>query len=203
LALALMLPSCGNDEKSPSSSSGSLGVSCTATPSSGTIPLTVQFSATVTGAEDNPTLSWSFGDGTAASVATASRTYAVPGTYNAAVEVRSGGRNASCNATVTALSPQRAAQAPNRPPEASFNIKPNPPTGNRPLTVEFNACLSSDPDGDKLQFGFDVFDGMFWTGHCRREHTYRTAGTFKARVCVSDDFPGHADICRSYTVTVK
>jgi len=175
LAIALAVASCGcddDDEGSPSSSSGGLEVSCSATPTAGPVPLTVQFSATISGAgEGSPVLSWSFGDGTAASVATAARTYIAPGVYNAGAEVRSGGRRSSCNVTITAQSPPRPALPPNAPPVARFKTNPNPPAGTRPLTVDFNACQSSDPDGDRLLFRFDVFDGLYDSHHCRREHT--------------------------------
>ena len=203
VALALILPACGGDDDSPSGSSGSLNVGCSATPTSGTVPLTVQFSATVTGGGTAPVLSWSFGDGTAASEATATRTYIAPGVYGASVDVRSGGQRSSCNVTINAQAPPRPALRPNSPPVARFKTNPSPPNGSRPLTVEFNACQSSDPDGDPLTFRFDVFDGLFDTGHCRREHTYRAAGTYQAKICINDDFPGHADICQLYTVTVK
>jgi PKD repeat protein len=138
-------------------------------------------------------------------VATVSRTYTAPGVYNAGAEVRAGGRSSSCNVTITAQVAPRATPSlgPNAAPLARFKINPNPPTGDRPLTVDFNACQSSDPDGDRLLFRFDVFDGLYDSLHCRREHTYRTAGSFETKVCVTDDFPGHADICQSYTVTVK
>ena len=203
VALALILPACGGDDDSPSSSSGALSVSCSATPTSGAVPLTVQFSATVSGGGTAPALSWAFGDGTAASEATATRTYGTPGTYAASVEVRSGGQRASCNVTINAQTPPRAPLPANAPPVARFKTNPSPPTGSRPLTVEFNACQSSDPNGDRLLFRFDVFDGLYDSGHCRREHTYRTAGTYQAKACVTDDFPGHEDICQAYTVTVK
>lgn len=203
VALGLVLPAC-DDDGSPSSASGSLGVSCAATPTSGTVPLAVQFSATITGAgESSPVLIWSFGDGTGASDLTATRTYIAPGVYNATAEVRAGGRRSSCNVTVTAQAPARPAARPNAPPVAHFKTNPSPPTGPAPLTVDFNACQSSDPDGDRLTFRFDVFDGFYDTGHCRREHTYRTKGTYTAKICISDDFPGHEDICQAYTVTVN
>jgi hypothetical protein len=104
---------------------------------------------------------------------------------------------------VTARAVTPPALPPNTPPSARFKTNPSPPTGRAPLTVDFNACLSVDPDGDRLLFRFDMFDGLYDSGHCRREHTYRTPGTFLAKVCVTDEFPGHADICQSYTVTVQ
>jgi len=104
---------------------------------------------------------------------------------------------------VTARAVTPAALPPNRPPTAHFKTNPSPTTGRAPLTVDFNACQSADPDGDRLLFRFDVFDGLYDSNHCRREHTYRTPGTYRAKVCVTDEFPGHEDICQSYDVTVQ
>jgi PKD repeat protein len=168
------------------------------------VPLTVQYSASVTADDDaSPLLSWSFGDGTAASVPSVARTYIAPGTYTAVAEVRAGGRSSSCSVSVTARPAPLPALPPNAPPQARFKTNPYPTSGSAPLTVDFNACQSSDPDGDRLLFRFDVFDGMYDSRHCRREHTYRSAGTFEAKMCVTDEFPGHEDVCQSYTVTVK
>ena len=204
LGLAVALVGCDDDD-SPSGASDGLSVACNATPTSGVVPLAVQFSATVSGADDDttPSISWSFGDGSGASVATATRTYLAPGTYAATAEVRARGRTASCNVSVTARGLTPAALPPNRPPAAHFKTNPSPTAGRAPLTVDFNACQSVDPDGDPLLFRFDVFDGLYDSSHCRREHTYRTPGTYRAKVCVTDDFAGHEDICQSYTVSVQ
>ncbi|PZF82474.1 PKD domain-containing protein [Jiangella anatolica] len=64
-------------------------VEVTATPTSGTVPLDVDFTATATDPEgDDPlTYAWVFGDGGTASGATASHTYTEAGTYDATVTV--------------------------------------------------------------------------------------------------------------------
>ncbi|MFV2017556.1 ThuA domain-containing protein [Micromonospora sp. LOL_023] len=64
-------------------------VSVTATPTSGTAPVTVEFSGTATDAEgDTPlTYAWDFGDGGTADTLAASHTYAVPGTFTAVLTV--------------------------------------------------------------------------------------------------------------------
>jgi PKD repeat protein len=204
IALALALSAC-DDDGSPSGSSGSLRVTCSAAPASGAVPLPVQFTANVSGADSAAVVYWTFGDGTASTQTTASRTYYLPGVYAASVEVRAGGQTQSCNVTVTAqpAPPPAVSTAPNAPPVASFKVSPYPPTGKAPLTVNFNACQSSDPEGDRLLFRFDVFDGLYDSLHCRREHTYRSSGAFQTKICVTDDKPGHADICQDYLVTVQ
>src|SRR5262245_21311368 len=91
VGLAVGLAGCDDDE-SPSGASGGLSVACSASPTSGVVPLAVQFSATVSGAGDDsaPDVSWSFGDGSGASVATATRTFIEPGTYSVTVQARAG-----------------------------------------------------------------------------------------------------------------
>ncbi|WP_229688566.1 ThuA domain-containing protein [Micromonospora yangpuensis] len=64
-------------------------VTASATPTSGTAPLTVAFTGTATDPDgDTPlTYAWSFGDGGTASTLNASRTYTTPGTYTATLTV--------------------------------------------------------------------------------------------------------------------
>ncbi|MEU8188645.1 ThuA domain-containing protein [Micromonospora carbonacea] len=64
-------------------------VSATATPTTGTAPVTVAFDGTATDAEgDTPlTYAWDFGDGKTASTLDATHTYTVPGTFTATLTV--------------------------------------------------------------------------------------------------------------------
>jgi uncharacterized repeat protein (TIGR02543 family) len=89
--------------------------------------------------------------------------------------------------------------AENRPPAAVFRVSPDPPAGLTPLSVQFNMCPSSDPDGDTLQFRFDFGDGSNERGRCRMEHMYPTAGDYVAEGCVSDGQPGH-ERCQTFRV---
>ncbi|MEV1331185.1 ThuA domain-containing protein [Micromonospora costi] len=76
-------------------------VSATATPTSGTAPLTVAFDGTATDAEGNTplTYAWDFGDGGTASTLDASHTYTAPGTFTATLTVTDS-RGATSYATV-------------------------------------------------------------------------------------------------------
>jgi len=198
LALVLVLPLAGCDDNN-----SSLSVTCGATPSTGTVPLTVQFVASGVGGNGTYTYSWSFGDGTAASEPNIALTFAAPGTYSARVEAQSGTQKASCSQTIVAQAVPKPSPRPNTAPKAVFKVNPNPPEGPVPLEVDFNACLSSDPENDRLIFTFDVGDGPYESGHCRREHTYRAPGTYNAKVCVSDGDEALPAQCQSYTVVVS
>lgn len=75
-----------------------------ATPASGAVPLTVNFTSTVSGASAGATYLWSFGDGasTTAATKTASFTYTAAGTYRVRFRVSDGATNAYAHTTVTA-----------------------------------------------------------------------------------------------------
>lgn len=81
----------------------------------------------------------------------------------------------------------------NRPPNAIVTVTPDPASGVAPLKVRFDACSSTDPDGDTLTFQFNFGDGSKDAGSCRSAHTYaattssaHAASTFEAQVTVSD-----------------
>ncbi|HUG55298.1 MAG TPA: PKD domain-containing protein, partial [Vicinamibacteria bacterium] len=67
----------------------------------------------------------------------------------------------------------------NRPPTARLTTVPDPPEGVGPLTVTFDMCASSDPDGDPLSFFFEFGDGTQASGACSQTHTY--SATFRAQ----------------------
>lgn len=112
--------------------------------------------------------------------------------------------------------------AANRQPEVHFQTTPAPSVGRNftstgPLTIQFNMCTSSDPDGDPLNFRMDLDgDGVFEvngpTGaDCRRSHRYEQSGpvspsSFDPTICATDLLPSrtpaHPYQCRSYNVKV-
>jgi PKD repeat protein len=206
-ALCVVTPGCEDDDDSdgPTGSSRALTLSCSAEPTSGRVPLAVAFKAMPSGGSGNYVVSWSFGDGSGASVLEQTRTYLAPGVYTATAEVVSGSQRASCSLTITAQAVPAPPPAPNASPVGVFKTSPSPPTGSKPLTVTFNACQSSDPDGDRIFFLFDVGEGRGLEpgGTCRRTHVYRVAGSFSARVCITDNAPGRADVCQGYTVRAQ
>ena len=83
--------------------------------------------------------------------------------------------------------------------------------GKAPLSVSFNMCASSDPEGDELFFEFDFegddkFDFKGTTGaHCRADHVY-AVGTWRPLICLYDrdskQLPLHDDSCQRFTVVV-
>src|SRR5205085_153877 len=75
--------------------------------------------------------------------------------------------------TVTTTSTTTTLPRTNRAPNAVLTTVPDPPQGTSPLTVRFDMCASSDPDGDALTFVFLFGDGTSTTaGPCAQDHTY-------------------------------
>jgi PKD domain len=83
--------------------------------------------------------------------------------------------------TTTVAAPNTTTTLPtvNHPPNAVLKTVPDPPSGSTPLTVLFDMCGSSDPDGDPLTYFFDFGDGSQTSGACSASHTY-TASSFRS-----------------------
>lgn len=71
----------------------------------------------------------------------------------------------------------------NQPPMAL--IQASPTEGPAPLTVEFDASRSADPNGEIVKYKWDFGDGTSENGMFAT-HTYNSAGTFIATLTVRD-----------------
>jgi PKD domain len=213
VVLALGLSSCDDDDNP---AAGDLTVTCAAVPSSGLAPLSVTFDFRVVGAGPGQTLTASvnYGDGTTSNDPDAPHTYVRAGSFTVTFSAASGGRSASCNASVNVTAPTGpAAPTGNQAPNAVFKTTPPANGGNiqgkAPLDVQFNMCPTTDPDRDRLRFTMDFTnDGQLdvdgTTGaECRRGTTY-PRGSFRARICVTDldggFVPIHPPQCENYTI---
>jgi glucose/arabinose dehydrogenase/PKD repeat protein len=76
----------------------------------------------------------------------------------------------------------------NRTPLASATASPT--NGSLPLTTNFDGSQSSDPDNDALSFDWDFGDGSPHASTAQATHTYTTAGTYTAKLTVSDGHGG-------------
>jgi PKD repeat protein len=107
---SLIAPSgyVGNPSSGSFSGSGSstitfepkLSVSISASPTSGTAPLTVSFTSYVSGGTGSYSYFWTFGDGGTSTSANTTHTYNTPGTYTVQLTVKSGFQTAYSN-TIT------------------------------------------------------------------------------------------------------
>lgn len=195
LCSVLLAAACGDDEgDNPAAASPT--VTCSASPSSGTVPLPVTFSVATTGSVDS--IEMQYGDGTAGNDPGAGHLYTNPGSYQATVVVSGAGTQATCRMSINAAAPSTA----NHPPNAVFIFSPRPAEGFAPLRVVANMCESTDPDGDKLLFTYVWGNGSFHDGgRCVWDHTYRR-GFYVLKVCVGDQQPGHTDVCETRNVVV-
>lgn len=156
--------------------------SISASPVSGTEPLTVSFDGSQSYDPDNDPISysWNFGDGSSSTGQTVSHTYSSAGIYEAVLTVTDN-ENAS-NAESVIINVESTNPDDNNAPIAA--ITANPTSGTAPLTVSFDAGSSVDPDGDALTYTWSFGDGNTATG-ITASHTY-SEGTYIASVSVSD-----------------
>jgi PKD repeat protein len=86
----------------------------------------------------------------------------------------------------------------NTNPTASFTV--SAVSGEAPLTVNFSAILSTDPDGNIEEYEWDFGDGASGSGRSV-SHTYASAGIFTAVLLVTDDNGGQDTAQKTITVT--
>jgi hypothetical protein len=212
LAVALLAagPSCQEEERV---TGPTLSATCEARPSSGPAPLVVSFLLGVSGAEGPYSVAVTYGDGTEGTDPDAPHTYLAAGAFTAVFNVSTAKQGARCATAVTVQPSPSPSPDANQPPHAVFKSTPDAVRGEikgkAPLSVRFNMCASTDPEGDRMFFRMDFDgDGDFDTGgttggHCRRDNVF-AAGTWKARTCLHDiDADGearHEDQCKTYTV---
>ena len=172
----------------------------TASPASGTAPLTVTLSAAGTRAGSSPISTYTFrcGDGRTVGPqagATASCVYGAVGDYTASVDVvDQKGFSSSATATVTVVD--------NQAPVARLTASPS--SGEVPLTTTLDATGSTDPEARDLTYVFDCGNGAEPTASQAAGTTscsYSTVGTFTASVTVTDD--AGATATDTATVTVS
>jgi PKD repeat protein len=77
-----------------------------------------------------------------------------------------------------------AGGTPNTPPTAA--ISANPVSGTAPLAVSFSGAGSNDPDGSIASYAWTFGDGGTGAG-VSISHTYAAAGTYGARLTVTDN----------------
>ena len=175
MAALLLAAQCPN--------SNQYAVVLTASPTSGTSPLTVNFDASSSFAPEGSIImcEWDFGDGGTGTTVTEtiSHTYLHPGVYMAeltACDTEGNCDSDSCMITVTA--------AIGTPPSANFTATRT--SGQAPLAVSFNGSSSSDSDGSITSYAWSFGDGGSSSG-VTANHTYSSAGVYTAQLTVTDN----------------
>jgi pseudomonalisin len=177
----------------------------TVTPTSGQTPLTVGFDASAShpplmGGKDT-WYTFVPGDGTGTvrqQASTWQHTYTKVGTFGAEVIVfdSEGGKGTS---PVTKVQVKAASE----PPSASLAATPN--SGSAPMTVQFNASGSSDPNkgGSITQYAFNFGDGSAQVVQAQPtvSHQYKSAASYVASVVVTDKEGATASTSAAITAT--
>ena len=149
-------------------------VAFSGTPTTGTAPLTVAFTATCS---ETTSYLWTFGDGSTSTAQNPSHTYATPGTYTVTLT----GTNLYGSTVTTRTDYITATHVP---PVASFTAAPT--SGHAPVPVRFTDTSTNAPTAWHWDFG----DGE--TSILRHPtHIYRTAGTYPVTLTVTN--PGGSD----------
>jgi len=139
------------------------------------------------------TLYWIFGDGSVATGASPTHTYASAGTYTVILTVVDGHAGAS-SATLTVL-------VNNRPPTAAASAEAASVETGVPL--QFTGTLSHDPDGRIVSYQWEFGDGETST-EADPAHTYAQSpaggGAYTVRLTVVDNLGARASATTQVTV---
>ena len=179
---------CGFDPIAPSEAG------FTVAPTNPTKNQEVTFTASAT--DDGPltdaSYTWSFGDGATATGQTVKHTFTANGAREVTLTVTDAdGLTATVKKTVTVTS---------QAPTAAFTAAPTTLTAG--ATVSFDGTGSHDPDGTIARYEWDFDgDGAFDAEGAKVTHVYGTAGSFQARLRVTDDDGRTASATRTITVT--
>ncbi|HXQ48998.1 MAG TPA: PKD domain-containing protein [Thermoplasmata archaeon] len=176
--IAIAAPGAPARPATPSVPPATIGLSLVAQPLNGTVPLVVDFRATVTPTTLVATFNWTFGDGstyqeTATSYSGIAHFYGVPGTYRAMVYARSADGDANASLSVVARSSPLTVQ-----------ILATPLSGPAPLTVHFVTTIQGGT-GTYTAIVWRFGDGGNGSGS-DLDYTYLRAGNYVAVLNVSD-----------------
>jgi PKD repeat protein len=165
-------------------------VSVSATPTTGSAPLTVSLTSTASDPEGTSlTYAWSLEGNVFSTEANASYTFTTNGTHTVVLSVTDGTGLASLKSVQIVLS--------NASPVAAFSA--TPVSGDAPLTVTFDASASSDANGSISSYSWNFGDGLVGSG-AQVTHTYGSLGTYTAQLSVTDN--EGASATKNVTITV-
>lgn len=144
---------------------------------------------------------WNFNDGSPiGNSSTTSHTFPAAGTYTVSLTIQDETTGATTS-TSQQISLNQSSEE-NQAPTASLVITSPAPVGDKPLTVSFDAGGSSDPENSTLTYSWDFGDGATAAGSELTTHQYTAAGTYTAKVTVTDS-QGASDSATSQPIMVN
>lgn len=159
----------------------SLQAVITPSKATGTVPLTVSFSAAKS-TGDIVNYNWEFEDGFEASGNTTSHTFTTAGIYTVKLTVRDTANQTDQISGQVVVSAVPSDQ--NHPPISSFTRTPN--LGQLPLIVSFDASDSNDSDDSIYSYLWDFGDHTTAFG-LSTQHTFTAPGVYAVTLIVMDD----------------
>lgn len=159
------------------SSGCSFTCAASASPESGTKPLTVNFTASAsgTGCSGSPSYQWTFGDSSTSSEQNPTHVYENDGAYTWSVTVTWGGQTCQKTGAVTIGGCQVTC-------EATVSAT----SGTSPLSVDFSASSTATGCASEVTYLWDFGDGATSTGQSV-SHTYINAGTYSYSLTAAAD----------------
>lgn len=173
--------------------SGNLIVTVDASPTSGPPPLTVNFTAWVTGGNGTYNYSWNFGDGAInnENKSSISHTYTSEGTYTAVVTVTDGAGQTGSASVIIIVS------------NIGGSLSASPVSGVAPLTVNYT-CNPTGGSGYYTQYEWNFGDGQTQITNINTvSHTYNGAGYYTAEVKATDSNGLQSPAIKGPEISVK
>ena len=169
-------------------------------PKDGEAPVTVTFDLSQSSDPDGVIEEYTldFGDGASTSgtdlLNVIEHEYETAGEYEATLEVTDdNGLTNAATATINVKQPPPKNKLPNA------SISADSRSGTAPLTVNFTAGDSSDPDGELVSYEWQFGDGEASSGE-NVSHTYQQAGNYTVTLTIRDNRDGTASAETSITV---
>jgi len=152
-----------------------LSASASASPESGFIPLTIEFTGSAVGGTLPYSFHWEFGDGAASDIQNPSHAYSQAGTYTAVLTLTDDqGRTDTASVLISALV---------NPPPPQASLSASPLSGVAPLAVTCTAHASGGTP--PYTYHWDFGDGSSSTNQ-NPIHTFTQTGTFTMTLVVFD-----------------
>lgn len=178
LAAVLLGPGCDDDTARPGTfpteaqPQGPLAVTISASSGGGRAPVTVRYTASVTGGDGVYRYEWSFGDGRASSEASPTVTYVTGGAYTTRLVVTSGSEKVTSAPVIV-----------NVDADLRIACALDTPVGIAPLPVGFTGQVTGGGTG---AYGYNWAFGDGGTSTSPNTvYTYNNAGTFSPRLTVT------------------